>query len=97
MVKQSLIKKDLVDDFNNFFVNVGPQLAKEMNPPQGGGVEKLHGARNPATIFLRETNRDKMIDVVNKFKNKTSLDWNGLDMTLTKQVTDTIVDPLTYI
>lgn len=98
IVDDKAIKDEaVVEGFNNFFVNVGPKLAKEIKPPQGGSTEKYLNERNPSTIFLRDTDRYEIIDIVRNFKNKTSLDWNGIDMTLVKQVIDTIVDPLTYI
>ena len=31
-------KKDIANGFNDFFVNIGPQLAKKINPPKEGNM-----------------------------------------------------------
>lgn len=85
----------MVEGFNNFFVRVGPNMAKEIIPPHKGGDSKSLIDRNPATIFLWEVTKNEIIDIVNRFKSKTSLDWNGIDMTLIKKVISNIADPLT--
>ena len=77
-------------------MKVGPNLAKEIITPQEGGIEQYE-ERNPATIFLRNTDRVEIIGIVNKFRNKTSTDCNGIDMKLIKKVINAIADPLTYI
>uniref|UniRef100_A0A672HNL4 Reverse transcriptase domain-containing protein n=1 Tax=Salarias fasciatus TaxID=181472 RepID=A0A672HNL4_SALFA len=88
---------DVAEGFNNFFVNVGPELARQIKPSQGGDVFQNLGERIPDTIFLRDTDRNEIINIVNKFKNKTSKDWNGIDMMVIKKVIIAIADPLTYI
>ena len=88
---------EIVEGFNNFFVSVGPNLANEINPPLGGGVPQFTDERNPATIFLKSTNRKEIIDIVHKFNNKTSTDGNGIEMALIKKVISMVADPLTHI
>ena len=45
--------EEVAEGFNKFFVNIGPKLAEDIIPPQGGGVGHLSG--NPATIILRDS------------------------------------------
>ena len=79
-----------------FFVNVGPKLAKEIAPPQTGGGQNLQD-RILDTMYLRKTDKNEIIDIVHKFENKISTDWNGIDMAIIKTVIDAIADPLTHI
>lgn len=48
-------------------------------------------------MFLCGIEERDIIDVVNKFKNKTSTDVNFIDMCTLKEVIHSIVKPLTYI
>ncbi len=77
---------DVVEGFNNFFVSVGPDLEKNIKPPQGGATYKHIIDRNPFTIFLHEVTRKEIIDIVKNLKNKTSTDEHGIDMALIKKV-----------
>lgn len=88
---------DVVEGFNTFFVSVGPDLAEKIKPPQGGANSKHKIDRNSSTIFLHDVTRIEIIDVVKNFKNKASIDENGIDMALIKKVIGEIVDPITHI
>ena len=78
---------------------MGPQLAEHINDPQPKevGVDEDYGDNNPSSIFLRAAKEKEIIDIVSKCKNKTSTDWNEIDMTIVKKVINGIVNPLTYI
>ncbi len=52
---------------------------------------------NRNTIFLTEVEERELIDIVNKFKNKKSTDYNDIDMNLIKNIILFIAKPLTYI
>lgn len=71
-------------------------LAGKIIPPEEGSAEQSHGIRNWATIFLKKVDKE-IIELVNKFKNKKSADWNGDDMYIVKEVISAIVAPLTYV
>ncbi|XP_060780217.1 uncharacterized protein LOC132888186 isoform X1 [Neoarius graeffei] len=91
--------EDVVNGFNQFFVNVGPDLAAKIKEPettQCGDIEDM-GDRNPSTIFLTATDEEEIIQIVRKCKNKTSADWNDIDMLTVKTVIEGIVKPLTHI
>lgn len=78
---------EVVFGFNNFFVNIGPNLTEKINTTGNGGDAEGNITKN--------LNSD--IDIVSKCKNKLSTDWNGIDMTSIKKVTDCIIDLPTYI
>lgn len=48
-------------------------------------------------MFLRKVEENEILELVSKFKNKKSTDWNGIDMTLVEEVISAIVVPLSHI
>uniref|UniRef100_A0A8C6LIA0 Reverse transcriptase domain-containing protein n=1 Tax=Nothobranchius furzeri TaxID=105023 RepID=A0A8C6LIA0_NOTFU len=52
---------------------------------------------NPSSLFLRGVEDTEIINVVNKFENKSSTDCSNLNMRLVKEIINHIVTPLTYI
>ena len=89
---------DVDNSFNQFFVNVGPELAERIPDPgtSGEDYDKLL-ERNPYSMFLKAVEEKEILDIVTKFKNKKSTDLNDLDMTLVKKVIEGISKPLTFI
>lgn len=78
-----------------FFVNIGPTLAKEINPHTDDNFVFPHGISD--SMFLGGVCESDVLEVVRKFKNKTSNDCNTIDMSLIKDVIDCVVGPFTYI
>lgn len=87
----------VVDKFNNFFVNVGPQLAKEIKYTGMKYSVMDQVDRNPHSFVLGTVEGKEIIEIVSKYMNKTSKDCDDIDMSLVKKVIDGIVEPLTYI
>ena len=90
--------EDVVNGFNSFFVNVGPELAKQINiesTDDGSGCYNYD--RNPSSIFLEAVEEKEVFYIVRDFKNKTSLDSDEMDMTTVKKVSDGNSKPITYI
>lgn len=72
---------DVVNCFNNFFVNVGPNLAGKI--PHLFSFKdwnENHIDRNPSSMFITAVEEKKIIGIVNKHKYKTSADCNDIDM-----------------
>ena len=88
----------VADEFNKFFVNVGPNLSKKIKASQTA-VEKYLLKSNPSSrpMFIDNVSSDEIKKIVNSYKNKTSLDCNDINITIVKKVIDYIVEPLTYI
>lgn len=89
---------DVVNSFNNFFVNVGPNLARKITDTLSS--EECNNnlvERNPSSMFLRAVQEKEIIEIVNKCKYKTSTDSNEIDMKIVKNVIEGISQPVTYI
>lgn len=87
---------EVVNGFNEFFINIGPKLAEEIKVD---GIERDTGEdieRNRSSMFLRAVEEKEIYDIVRGLKNKTTTDWNDIDMVTVKRVIDGIVKPLKY-
>uniref|UniRef100_A0A8C6NYB4 Reverse transcriptase domain-containing protein n=1 Tax=Nothobranchius furzeri TaxID=105023 RepID=A0A8C6NYB4_NOTFU len=88
---------NIVEEFNKFFVSVGPSLANEIAvPPDADTFNNLINS-NINSMFLHEISETDVVNTVRKFKNKKSTDINEIDMGIIKEVIFSIVRPLTYI
>ena len=43
------------------------------------------------SMFIRGTDGKEIIDIVKTFKNKKSTDWNGIDMSIVKNIIECVV------
>lgn len=85
--------EEIINEFSEYFVNVGPNLAKETDLLTEEG-NYLDLATNSDSVFLGETD---VLEVVRRFKNKRSTDSNSTDMSTTKEVVDYVLKPFTDI
>lgn len=88
--------KEAVNEFNSFFVNVGPKLAKSIeNHNDGSGAPG--GSRVLQSMYLGDVGENDIFRTVKDLKNKTSTDNDGIDMWIIKKTIDCIIKPLCYI
>uniref|UniRef100_A0A3Q3LLQ2 Reverse transcriptase domain-containing protein n=1 Tax=Labrus bergylta TaxID=56723 RepID=A0A3Q3LLQ2_9LABR len=88
---------DAVNGFNNYFVNVGPILAEKISVSVRSDKNYDFIDINPKSMFLTAVEESEIIEIVYKCKNKTSTDYNDIDMRIVKQVIHGIAKPLTHI
>ena len=89
---------DIANGFNKFFVDIGQNLAKNIEPPsENVTVENYMGNCNTQSIFLSSVEESEIINIVKNWKNKKSTGFDNIDMTIVKQVISHIVKPLSYI
>lgn len=87
---------NVVNSFNSFFGNFGPEFAGEI-PDERTDRWNDTIKRNPYSIFLSATNEQEVINIAHKCKNKQSTDCHDNDMTIVKKVTNNIAKPPTHI
>uniref|UniRef100_A0A8C7YP82 Reverse transcriptase domain-containing protein n=1 Tax=Oryzias sinensis TaxID=183150 RepID=A0A8C7YP82_9TELE len=90
--------EDVAESFNQYFVNVGPELAKTLSDsgPSGYQYHELI-SRNPSSMFLSCVTEKEILDLVKNMSNKHSTDVNDIDMDLLKKVIEGILKPLVFI
>ena len=79
-------KNEMVNKFNEYFVNVGIELANNIAPTnQHVSVHDYLITKNKSSIFLEPVLEQDIIATVNSCKSKTSCDFNGIDMKVVKK------------
>ena len=89
--------RDIANGFNNFFVQVGPQLADKIVCDNNVQYTKYLELNLRNSIFLEPVTESEVFSIVNSFKGKQSCDTNNISMFLVKNVIDNIVKPLNII
>ena len=88
-------KKVISETFNEFFINVGPNLSKAI--PH---IEKSHlycmGEKIRESIFLEPVTYEETNDLLNSLKN-SACGWDNLSVKFIKLCKEFIVAPLTHI
>uniref|UniRef100_A0A8C7XUM2 Reverse transcriptase domain-containing protein n=1 Tax=Oryzias sinensis TaxID=183150 RepID=A0A8C7XUM2_9TELE len=94
---QSYDINEAANGLNNYFVNVGPELAAEIPKCKTSKDNNPPIDRIPHSIFLSDVNENELISIVNNFKSKNSKDCEDIDMKVVKKVIHSVAKPLTYI
>ena len=89
--------RSIADGFNDFFVNVGPNLAKQIPLHDNKDIVDYMNTYNDKSMFLLPVTEDEVKTVVNGCKNKVSTDSDDISMNLLKGVFDFVIKPFTYI
>ena len=88
---------EIASEFNTFFVNIGPDLAKKIKQPENVSIYQNMPQMNENTMFLSDISEKELIRVVNNFKRKSSTDCHNINMSIIKDTVKQISKPLTHI
>ena len=89
-------KNIIVEKFNEYFCNIGPNLKKNIPNSQTDFHDYL-GERNMQSLFLVPTNDEELLGIVKALKNKKSPGYDHIGNELIKQVIVGILQPLVHI
>lgn len=89
---------DISNNFNKYFVNVGPNLSRKI-PIVNNAYSPMDymDSRNTNSMYINPTDNLEVLNIVKKFKSKTSTDLLDIDMCFVKNVIDDIINPFTYV
>ena len=90
-------KKDIVNMFNNYFTNIGPELSKDITVPTNAFIYDYLGNRNNQNLFLTTVSEEEIIRTVNTWECKTSTDSGDISMVLVKKKLLTALQNLSRI
>ncbi len=89
---------DIVNEFNEYFVNIGSNLAKVIVEQRTvDRIDDINISSNDYSMFIRGVDEKEILNIVNNCKNKYSTDGNDIDMSLVKSIIEHIVKPFTHI
>ena len=89
--------KTIANGFNNFFVNIGPSLAKRIPKCKDSLFTQFLPDKIEDTMFLQPVTEEEIMQQVKNAKNKKSKDHDKFDMCLVKKIIPYIVKPLAHI
>ena len=87
--------KKIAEYFNQFFVNIGPSLARTIPKCNTSFVSYL-GDRVEESLFLNPVSEEQILAIVCKCKSKKSKGYDGIDMCLVKKIVPHILAPLRH-
>ena len=82
--------------FNDFFVNLGPNLAKKI-PDSETEFHTFLKSRNSQSLFFAPVVEEEIKDIINNLNNKKSSGYDGVTNFLLKHIINEIISPLSYI
>ena len=88
--------KLIANNFNDFFINVGPNLAKKFKQETDNFCKFLKGSYNDS-MFLYDTNREEIIKEIDKMACKSSCGVDEISSKVVKYVAQYISVPLCHI
>ncbi len=91
-------KNTIANKFNDFFVNVGPELARKVKVDNPQKSYKHYLRPNTGLLFrFKEVNIELVRKIIGELKPKTSCGFDGFSMKLIKRIQDPITEPITMI
>ena len=73
----------IAEEFNRFFVNIGPELAKQIPPSDMNAAEFLQG-NHCNSMFFSPTTAEEISDVINNLKNSSSAGHDNIPVKVIK-------------
>ena len=88
--------QNIVNAMNEFFVNVGPNLAQKI-PDSGVSFESYLGEPTNHNFIFANVSRESLKKIIQSMKPKRSCGEDGISMFLIKQIHEHILDPLVHL
>lgn len=86
--------KEIANEFNEFFVNVGPNMATKFTQPLPNSSTARTQIQD--SIFLTPTNETEILELISKLKNKAS-GIDNISTQILKVISKNIAKPLVHI
>uniref|UniRef100_A0A8C6MKE1 Reverse transcriptase domain-containing protein n=1 Tax=Nothobranchius furzeri TaxID=105023 RepID=A0A8C6MKE1_NOTFU len=86
--------KEISNEFNDFFINVGRSLV-ESKPIIHNTMNTI--PRNVNSILLDKVDQQEIRNIVKNWGSKRSTDCDDLDMVTVKAIIESVIEPFTYI
>ena len=88
---------EITTGFNNFFVNIGPNLAKNLPECTDKSHKEYLKYEANYYVFLEPTCVNKVINIIKTFQGKDSYGHDGISINIVKKLSNIIALPFTYI
>ena len=88
--------KEIANNFNNFFVNVGPNMEESVPKVPNISHSKFLKNRNQMKFVIAHVSNEEILDIINSLENK-STGPSSIPLKLLSLIPDLIILPLAYI
>ena len=88
--------EDISNEFNNFFVTIGPNLDAKIDPPQVNFKNFLSKSVQNS-FYMEPTSPGEIIRIIDQCKNKYSSGWDNIPMAIIRSVGTHVAAPLVHI
>ena len=86
----------LVGNFNDYFVLIGENLAKEIKVPEGASFDYYLSGDYPNSFSARPTNKDELHKIIMHMKNMHTAGHDNICSKILIAIADEIVEPLAH-
>jgi exonuclease III len=90
-------EKDIVNEFNDFFVNVGGKLADNITPSGNEPSFESYLNNNVNSLFLTPVDSTEMKSIISSLKTSKAPGFDGIKAEWLKYSINYVADPLVYI
>ena len=87
----------VANEFNKFFVNIGPNLAERINTSSTQNFKDYLNATIDNSFQFNNISLQDIIKIIDNLKSKTSYGFDGISNKLLKYVKDELAEPLLLI
>ena len=84
----------VANEFNKFFVNIGPNLAERINTSSTQNFKDYLNATINNSFQFNNISLQDIIKIIDNLKSKTSYGFDGISNKLLKYVKDELAEPL---
>ncbi len=90
--------QQIANGFNEYFANIGPNLASKIPDEQTNFTDFLSSAPSPMnSIFLKPTDEKEIIDICSSFKSGTGCGYDDIKPDIIKSIVHLIKTPLCHV
>ena len=87
----------IVNEFNNYFTNIGPTLATKIIPPSGKSYRDYLKSPCPHNFSFSNVDSNDIKKIIDKLKNKSTSGHDNLSNKLLKTIKNEIAEPLSIM
>ena len=89
--------KEIADKMNEFFTNIGPNLAKDINHDNKPHFSTYLTEQTPSCFYIEYTDAEKVEAIILGLANKDSEGIDGMSTKFLKRICEQIARPLSFI
>lgn len=90
-------KQEIANCFNDFFTNIGKNLADSIQPPSGIDYKSFLKHKTKLSFSFKTITENDVLEIIDSLQAKSSHGYDFLSTKLLKRIKELIVPPLTII